>query len=421
MLEMLGRLLLTLVLVRAEHDVLSCVRLEAMTGSIGAIVSTPASPTASGLPSRANDTARRRREGLPCRAKEGHSTAAPRRGCPAVPKDTARRRPAGVAGARDTARRRPGGVALPCPGTQPRPAGSGRPGKVAGHARRPRSDGPAGPIRPEASRTPGRFAWPAWRTARRSGASTTSRSRRRRSRWTSAPHFRRTAPLAGGAGRRPCGRGGHEPGGGGRAGGRLCLALAVEEPARLQHLGRGFRVRRPCLPGPRRGAPPARGARSSWRGHTVSTRCWPGRVRPHGLAGPAPRSRVRAGRHRAGGRPQVQAAGSTSTSSSCCYERAAARGARGWSGTDDATGVPGTVRLDKWLWAVRTVPTRTTATDLCSAGRVRVAGAQAAPPRQVAVGDEVTISGRWRVTACRVERVLDRRVGASIASTCTST
>jgi ribosome-associated heat shock protein Hsp15 len=79
---------------------------------------------------------------------------------------------------------------------------------------------------------------------------------------------------------------------------------------------------------------------------------------------------------------------------------------------------PAAVRVDKWLWAVRICPTRTAATELCSAGRVRVGGEQVKASRLVTVGDELTISGRWRVTACRVERLIEKRVGAPVAATC---
>jgi ribosome-associated heat shock protein Hsp15 len=36
----------------------------------------------------------------------------------------------------------------------------------------------------------------------------------------------------------------------------------------------------------------------------------------------------------------------------------------------------------------------------------------------VTVGDEVSIGGQWRVTACRVERLIEKRVGAPVAVTC---
>ena len=79
---------------------------------------------------------------------------------------------------------------------------------------------------------------------------------------------------------------------------------------------------------------------------------------------------------------------------------------------------PKGVRVDKWLWSVRLCPTRTSATELCHAGRVRVGGEQVKASRLLSVGDEVSISGRWRVTACRVERLIEKRVGAAVAVTC---
>jgi ribosome-associated heat shock protein Hsp15 len=76
------------------------------------------------------------------------------------------------------------------------------------------------------------------------------------------------------------------------------------------------------------------------------------------------------------------------------------------------------VRVDKWLWAVRICPTRTVATELCGAGRVHVGGERAKPSRLVVEGDEVTISGNWRISACRVERLIEKRVGAPVAVAC---
>lgn len=84
----------------------------------------------------------------------------------------------------------------------------------------------------------------------------------------------------------------------------------------------------------------------------------------------------------------------------------------------EGTGGPAAVRVDKWLWAVRICPTRTAATELCHAGRVRVGGEPAKASRLVSVGDELAISGRWRVTACRVEGLIEKRVGAAVAVTC---
>ncbi len=49
------------------------------------------------------------------------------------------------------------------------------------------------------------------------------------------------------------------------------------------------------------------------------------------------------------------------------------------------------VRLDKWLWAVRVFKTRTLAADACRLGRVTIDGQPAKPSREVRVNDIVII------------------------------
>ncbi len=75
-------------------------------------------------------------------------------------------------------------------------------------------------------------------------------------------------------------------------------------------------------------------------------------------------------------------------------------------------------RVDKWLWAVRLSKTRSAATAACGGGHVRVNGATAKPATPVRVGDrvEARLSGRQRVL--EVVRVIDKRVGAAIATEC---
>jgi ribosome-associated heat shock protein Hsp15 len=72
------------------------------------------------------------------------------------------------------------------------------------------------------------------------------------------------------------------------------------------------------------------------------------------------------------------------------------------------------VRLDKWLWAVRVFKTRALATEACRLGRVRVGGQPAKPSRIPRVGERVVIDlDGLRRTLC-VKQVLDRRVGAGL-------
>ncbi|MHB8463908.1 MAG: RNA-binding S4 domain-containing protein [Acidimicrobiales bacterium] len=75
-------------------------------------------------------------------------------------------------------------------------------------------------------------------------------------------------------------------------------------------------------------------------------------------------------------------------------------------------------RVDRWLWAIRVCKTRSSATDACRAGHVRVNGAAAKPATPVRAGDRVTarVNGRDRVL--EVVRVIDARVGAPVAAEC---
>jgi len=66
------------------------------------------------------------------------------------------------------------------------------------------------------------------------------------------------------------------------------------------------------------------------------------------------------------------------------------------------------VRLDKWLQVARVFRTRTQATKSCQAGRVRVNGTIAKPPRGLELGDRVEISFRDYGRALEVLELRDR-------------
>lgn len=75
-------------------------------------------------------------------------------------------------------------------------------------------------------------------------------------------------------------------------------------------------------------------------------------------------------------------------------------------------------RVDRWVWAVRVYKTRSAATTACRGGHVRVNGRPAKPATTVRVGDhvEATVGRRRRVL--EIVRVIDARVGASLAAEC---
>lgn len=74
-----------------------------------------------------------------------------------------------------------------------------------------------------------------------------------------------------------------------------------------------------------------------------------------------------------------------------------------------------TVRIDKWLWAVRVYKTRTMATDACRSGKVTIDGQVVKPSREVKTEDEVQVVINPHFTrSLRVIGLLNNRVGAKL-------
>ena len=64
------------------------------------------------------------------------------------------------------------------------------------------------------------------------------------------------------------------------------------------------------------------------------------------------------------------------------------------------------VRIDKYLWAIRVFKTRSDATDACNGNKVKLGGVNAKPSKAVKAGDVLEIRfgarlGRYRVTDVR--------------------
>lgn len=73
---------------------------------------------------------------------------------------------------------------------------------------------------------------------------------------------------------------------------------------------------------------------------------------------------------------------------------------------------PASVRIDKWLWAVRLFKSRSLATEACNAGHVKINGLHVKPSRDVHVGETIAaLAGRVQRTV-KVLALLERRVGA---------
>lgn len=71
------------------------------------------------------------------------------------------------------------------------------------------------------------------------------------------------------------------------------------------------------------------------------------------------------------------------------------------------------VRIDKWLWAVRLYKTRTLAADACRGGQVRVNGESVKAAREIRRADLVTARTGTLLRTVRVLAVLERRVSAA--------
>ena len=77
-----------------------------------------------------------------------------------------------------------------------------------------------------------------------------------------------------------------------------------------------------------------------------------------------------------------------------------------------------TVRVDRWLWAIRLFKTRSAATDACRAGHVKVNGTTAKPATMVHVGDDVEALVHERRRRVEAARLIETRVGGPVAVTC---
>ncbi len=75
-------------------------------------------------------------------------------------------------------------------------------------------------------------------------------------------------------------------------------------------------------------------------------------------------------------------------------------------------------RVDKWLWSVRVYSTRSQATAACNAAHVQVNGRPAKPSALVRVEDSVFAFAREVHRELAVRRIIEKRVGASVAVEC---
>lgn len=70
------------------------------------------------------------------------------------------------------------------------------------------------------------------------------------------------------------------------------------------------------------------------------------------------------------------------------------------------------VRIDKYLWAIRVFKTRTDATDACKGNKVSIGGQSVKPSREIKRGDIVEVRKSAVSFTYKVIELLEKRVGA---------
>jgi ribosome-associated heat shock protein Hsp15 len=76
---------------------------------------------------------------------------------------------------------------------------------------------------------------------------------------------------------------------------------------------------------------------------------------------------------------------------------------------------PVSVRVDKWLWAVRVFKTRSLATAACREGHVTIAGQPVKASRDVKIDDLIQAKTGDLTRTLKVLGLLEQRVGAQVA------
>lgn len=74
------------------------------------------------------------------------------------------------------------------------------------------------------------------------------------------------------------------------------------------------------------------------------------------------------------------------------------------------------MRIDKWIWAVRMVKSRTLAGHMCRSGNVTLNGVKAKPSKEIKLDDIVKVDHRSVLKRYRVTGFIEKRVSAELAA-----
>jgi len=73
------------------------------------------------------------------------------------------------------------------------------------------------------------------------------------------------------------------------------------------------------------------------------------------------------------------------------------------------------IRIDKWLWAIRAFKTRSLATEACKGGRIKIDGIAAKASRDLKIGDIIEFKAGHLNKKIKVTQLLKNRVNAKLA------
>lgn len=73
------------------------------------------------------------------------------------------------------------------------------------------------------------------------------------------------------------------------------------------------------------------------------------------------------------------------------------------------------VRIDKWLWAVRIFKTRSQAAEACKKGHVKIDGISIKPSRELKLNEEIIVRKHPINRKYRVKGLIEKRVSAKLA------
>ncbi len=71
-------------------------------------------------------------------------------------------------------------------------------------------------------------------------------------------------------------------------------------------------------------------------------------------------------------------------------------------------------RIDKYVWCVRLVKTRSIASSSITKNKIKLNGAPVKPSKEVQLGDEINVTKHNSTFTFRIIQLLDRRVGAKL-------